>query len=164
MFTSLRTSVVLHCICNVFTIQCLYMVASDFQLGTYYLLLLLLIASVYSEVSLLSWIPLIPNQFRFTESKKDFLLDLHFFYLKFKAGKESFITIQINVIKEKSFLILCHHHNIWTLIAKFAHFYYVVLNKQLLIILCDEVVPVVNLEEVDCRVYLLRRKVGTWPT
>ena len=31
--------------------------------------------------------------------------------------------------------------------AKFSHFYYVVLNEQLLIILCDEVVPVVNPEE-----------------
>ena len=88
------------------------------------------------------------------ESKKDFLLDL-LFYLKFKAGKESFITIQINVIKEKSFLILCHHHNICTPIALFPLFYYAVLNEQLLIILCDEVVLVVNPEEVDCRVYLL---------
>ena len=45
-----------------------------------------------------------------------------------------------------------------------SRFYYIVLNEQLLIILCDGVVPVVNPEEVDCRVYILRRKVDAGPT
>ena len=103
MFTSLRTgSVVLHCISNVLIIQCLYTVISDFTqfpLGTNYLLfILLLIASSLFRGEFVTFYTLNPNQLRFTESEKDFLFE--------------FITIQINVIKEKSFLILCHHHYI----------------------------------------------------
>ena len=48
-------------------------------------------------VSSLAWIRLIPNQLRFTESEKDFLLGL-LFYLKLKAGKESFILSRRSVV------------------------------------------------------------------
>ena len=98
---------------------------------------------------------LIPDQLRFTESKKDFLVDLLF--IERKKDEKSFITIQINQSK-----ILCTYYATTViyelLIVLFSHFSYVFQYEQLLkFIQCDEVIPVVNLEEVDCQFYLLWR-------
>ena len=66
--------------------------------------------------------------------------------------KKSFITIQINQSK------ILFKYYATTIIYEFLIVLFVVQNEQLLkFIQCDEVVPVVNPEEVDCQFYLLWR-------
>ena len=55
----------------------------------------------------LSWIHLIPNQLRFTESKKDFLLDL-LFLLKVESWKRIIYYYSNKCNQREAFLILCH--------------------------------------------------------